>query len=67
MPKGRVKWFNDRKGFGFIEGEREGNDIFVHYSKIESDGFKSLKRGEEIEYNVFEGPKGLQASRVVKL
>ncbi|MBD3234440.1 MAG: cold-shock protein [candidate division Zixibacteria bacterium] len=67
MPKGRVKWFNDRKGFGFIEGDREGDDIFVHYSKIDGEGFKTLKRGEEVEYSAFEGPKGMQASKVTRL
>ncbi len=67
MPKGRVKWFNDRKGFGFIEGGNEGKDVFVHYSRIEGEGFKTLAKGQEVEYDVFDTPQGPQASRVVKL
>ncbi len=61
--KGRVKWFNETKGFGFIEGE-DGNDIFVHFKAIESDGFKTLKDGQDVEYDVEEGQKGLQAANV---
>ncbi len=61
--KGVVKWFNDAKGFGFIE-HTSGKDVFVHYSVIQSDGFKTLKDGEEVEYEFKEGPKGLQAVRV---
>jgi len=61
--KGVVKWFNDAKGFGFIE-HTSGRDVFVHYSVIQSDGFKTLKDGEEVEYEIKEGPKGLHASRV---
>ncbi|MCP4633986.1 MAG: cold shock domain-containing protein [candidate division Zixibacteria bacterium] len=67
MPKGIVKWFNDRKGFGFIEGPEEGKDIFVHYSKIEGNGFKTLMRGEEVEFEISDGPKGPLASNVMKL
>ena len=63
---GRVKWFNDAKGFGFIEREG-GPDVFVHYSAIQSDGFKSLKENDKVEFEVREGPKGLQAANVVKL
>jgi len=63
---GRVKWFNDAKGFGFIEREG-GPDVFVHYSAIQSDGFRSLKENDRVEFEVREGPKGLQASNVVKL
>ena len=63
---GRVKWFNDAKGFGFIEREG-GPDVFVHYSAIQSDGFRSLKENDRVEFEVREGPKGLQASDVVKL
>lgn len=62
---GRVKWFNDAKGFGFIEREG-GPDVFVHYSAIQSDGFRSLKENDEVEFEVREGPKGLQAANVVK-
>jgi len=61
--KGTVKWFNDAKGFGFIEHDT-GADVFVHYSVIESDGFKTLKDGEEVVYELKQGPKGLHAVRV---
>ncbi len=63
---GRVKWFNDAKGFGFIEREG-GPDVFVHYSAIASDGFKSLKENDKVEFEVKEGPKGLQAASVTKV
>lgn len=63
--RGVVKWFNDAKGFGFIEHE-SGRDVFVHYSVIESEGFKTLKDGEEVEYQLEEGVKGLHAVRVVR-
>jgi len=65
MPKGKVKWFNDSKGYGFIEQEN-GEDVFVHYSAVQGDGFKSLTQGQEVEFEVTQGPKGLQASRVTK-
>jgi CspA family cold shock protein len=65
MPVGRVKWFNDKKGFGFIE-QPDGEDVFVHFSVIEGEGFKSLDEGQEVEYEAVQGPKGLQAARVVK-
>lgn len=66
MNKGTVKWFNNQKGFGFISDE-QGNDVFVHYSGIQSDGFKSLEEGQEVEFEVIEGQKGPQAVNVVKL
>ena len=62
--KGTVKWFNAEKGFGFITTE-EGNDVFAHFSQIEKEGFKSLDEGEEVEFNVVEGQKGLQAENIV--
>jgi CspA family cold shock protein len=66
MAKGVVKWFNDSKGFGFIEQEN-GTDVFVHFSSIQGDGFKSLTEGQEVSFDVIQGAKGLQASNVVKL
>ena len=66
MNKGTVKWFNNQKGFGFISDE-QGNDVFVHYSGIQSNGFKSLEEGQEVEFKVIEGQKGPQAVNVVKL
>jgi CspA family cold shock protein len=62
---GRVKWFNESKGYGFIERDGE-NDVFVHYSAIEGDGFKTLKEGMQVEFDFKEGPKGLQAILVRK-
>ena len=66
MNKGTVKWFNNQKGFGFISDE-QGNVVFVHYSGIQSNGFKSLEEGQEVEFEVIEGQKGPQAVNVVKL
>jgi CspA family cold shock protein len=63
LMTGRVKWFNDRKGFGFIEVEG-GKDVFVHHSSIQGEGFKSLKEGDSVEFEVTDGPKGPQASNV---
>ena len=64
--KGKVKWFNDQKGFGFIEQEN-GQDIFVHYTAIQGQGFRTLEEGQEVEFEVVRGPKGLQASNVTVL
>ena len=61
--KGTVKWFNAEKGFGFITTE-EGNDVFAHFSQIQKDGFKTLEEGQEVEFNVVEGQKGLQAENI---
>jgi cold shock protein len=66
MAQGTVKWFNASKGFGFISQE-SGEDVFVHFSAIEGDGFKSLDEGQSVEFNVTQGPKGAQATNVVKL
>lgn len=66
MNKGTVKWFNNQKGFGFISDE-QGNDVFVHYSGIQTAGFKSLEEGQAVEYDVIQGQKGPQAVNVVKL
>ena len=64
--RGNVKWFNADKGFGFIEVEG-GEDVFVHFSAIEGEGFKSLDEGQEVEFEVVEGNRGQQASNVIKL
>ena len=66
MSKGTVKWFNNQKGYGFICDE-DGNDVFVHYSGLSMDGFKSLEEGQEVEFDVTEGAKGPQAINVLKL
>ena len=66
MAEGTVKWFNDAKGFGSIEQD-EGPDVFVHFSQIQSDGFKSLAEGDRVSFDVSEGQKGPQASNVTKI
>ena len=63
---GRVKWFNAEKGFGFIERE-DGDDVFVHFSAIQQDGYKSLEEGQQVEFDIVEGARGPQAANVVKL
>ena len=66
METGTVKWFNDAKGFGFVS-RANGEDVFVHYSSIQSNGFKSLQEGQQVQFNVVKGPKGWQASEVTPL
>lgn len=63
--QGKVKWFNKEKGYGFIERE-DGGDVFVHFSAIQQEGFKTLQEGEAVEFEIVEGPKGLQAANVSK-
>ena len=66
MTTGTVKWFSNQKGYGFITPE-EGNDVFVHHSEIQSEGYKTLEEGEKVEFEIKDGPKGDQAKNVVKL
>ena len=66
MNKGTVKWFSAEKGYGFITGE-DGSDVFVHFSAIQTDGFKSLEEGQEVSYELTEGDRGMQAANVEKI
>ncbi len=66
MVEGNVKWFNDSKGYGFIEQEN-GPDVFVHFSALQMEGFKTLYEGDKVEFEISEGPKGPQASNVTKI
>ena len=64
MPNGTVKWFSNSKGYGFISPEEGGEDVFAHFSAIEMDGYKCLKEGQKVNFDVSEGPKGLQAAKI---
>lgn len=66
MPKGTVKWFNNAKGFGFIRTDDEDEDIFVHHTSIQSDGYRTLKQGEVVEFELTKGDKGLKAENVLR-
>ena len=66
MNNGTVKWFNSDKGFGFITGEEDGNDVFAHFSAIQADGFKSLEEGQAVTFDIEEGQRGMQAVNIFK-
>ncbi len=67
MPIGTVKWFNDAKGFGFIEPEGGGDDVFAHFSAIQMEGFRTLKQGSKVSFDIVQGPKGQLAQNIVAL
>jgi len=66
MAKGTVKWFNDAKGYGFLRIDGQDEDIFVHYSAVQADGYRSLNEGEIVEFELVKGPKGMKAENVVR-
>ena len=66
MVTGTVKWFDSKKGFGFILGTEEGKDIFVHYTAVQADGYRSLNEGETVTFELVQGPKGMKAENVVR-
>ncbi|MBI4388356.1 MAG: cold-shock protein [Candidatus Omnitrophica bacterium] len=66
MAQGKVKWFNNQKGYGFITPDEGSGDVFVHHSVIQGEGFKTLKEGDNVEFDIVQGPKGNQAANVVK-
>ena len=67
MATGKIKWFNDQKGFGFIQDDQGGEDVFVHFSAISMEGFKTLAEGQEVEFEIRTGEKGLHAANVVRV
>ncbi len=67
MPHGKVKWFNDAKGYGFIEQKEGGDDVFVHFSAIQAEGFRTLREGQEVEFELKAGDKGLNAQNVLRV
>ena len=66
MAKGTVKWFNDAKGYGFLRAEGQDEDIFVHYSAVQAEGYRSLNEGESVEFELVKGPKGMKAENVTR-
>lgn len=67
MATGMVKWFNDSKGFGFIQADGQERDVFVHYSAIQGEGFKTLSEGQKVDFELIDGPKGPQAANVMRM
>jgi CspA family cold shock protein len=67
VPEGTVKWFDDKKGYGFIESDEAGADVFVHYSSVQMEGFKTLREGQRVSFEVMQGEKGLKAANVLPL
>ena len=67
MPKGTVKWFNDAKGYGFLRADGQEEDIFVHYSAVQAEGYRSLNEGDTVQFELVKGPKGMKAENVVRV